>query len=169
MYTSAILSLALALTSHAIPLSVPNSDATIQRRSSDYQVVNVGGMPNPPQPAVETVTETVTTAPDTPPETVTVRITATPSASPTSTPVWSTSTFVPSSSAAVPTPTPVASTGEETIPRGFTAMDRLARAFGRSIESHLKALGDKHLTTPNSGLRVRDNETAAASRLRARG
>ncbi|KAL3469839.1 hypothetical protein BJX99DRAFT_64247 [Aspergillus californicus] len=163
MHTSAILSLALALTSHAFPLASPSSSITAQRRSSDYNVVNVGGLPNPPQPAPtavpgETVIETVT-APGSPPQTVTVTTTVTPTTTPSSlSALWATS----ASPSATPTPTSVPG---ETIPSGFTAMDRLARAFGRSIESHLKG---RNLNVTTSGLVARGNETAY-SQLSARG
>ncbi|KAL2810662.1 hypothetical protein BJX63DRAFT_401403 [Aspergillus granulosus] len=144
MHTSALVCFALALAAHAIPLGRPSLDTTIQRRSSDYEVVNVGGDPNPPQPpAQETVIETVT-APGIPRPTVTEAESSSLTA--TSTALWTTSTHG-SSSSVIPTPTPtptptpfaVPVPGDETTPRGFTAMDRLARALGNTINSHLRA------------------------------
>ncbi|KAL2827041.1 hypothetical protein BDW59DRAFT_144584 [Aspergillus cavernicola] len=165
MHTSAILAFALALTSHAFPIAQPSLNTTVQRRSPEYDVVNVGGIPSPPnsEPAppavIETVIETVT-APGTPPQTVTVTIpqTSTPSPS-SSSALWTTST--PSI-----TPTPTAVPGEEeTLPSGFTAMDRLARAFGKSIDAHLRARGG----ASTADLKARGNVTTAYSQLSARG
>ncbi|KAL4873439.1 hypothetical protein BDV12DRAFT_159986 [Aspergillus spectabilis] len=160
MHTSALIYFALTLTSNAFPLTKPNLNTTIQRRSSDYDIVNVGGIPNPPPPppVVETVIETVT-APGTPPQTVTVTVSPTPTASPSSSAIWSLTTYT-SSSVAIPTPTAV--TEEESIPRG---LDRLARAFGKSLDSHLRARDDN---LP-SGSKARGNETMGYSQLSARG
>ncbi|CBF76412.1 hypothetical protein AN4950.2 [Aspergillus nidulans FGSC A4] len=159
MHTSAVLSLALALTSNAFPLSHPTFNTTVQRRSADYDVVNVGGLPDTPQPApsASTITQTVT-APGAPPQTVTVTISQTPTTpSPSSSAIWGAGTGVPySSSAILPAVTPVP--GEEVQDEEETAtgaIDRLARAFGRSMNSHLRARTS--------------NETAAYPRFDARG
>ncbi|KAL5338702.1 hypothetical protein BJX70DRAFT_398445 [Aspergillus crustosus] len=137
MHTSAVIYFALALTSNAFPLTKPSLNTTIQRRSLEYDIVNVGGIVSPPQPppAVETVIETVT-APGTPPQTVTITTTVSPTltpSSPSSSPVWS---ILPYTTSSIALPTPTAITEEESTPRG---LDRLARAFGKSIGSHLMA------------------------------
>ncbi|KAL2796888.1 hypothetical protein BJX66DRAFT_298919 [Aspergillus keveii] len=164
MHTSALVCFALALTAHAIPLTRPISNSTVQRRSSDYTVVNVGGDPNPPRPpAQETVIETVT-APGAPQQTVTV--TQTSSLTSSSTALWEASAYGGSSSV-IPSPTPTPSSiavpapgpGEETIPHGFTAMDRLARALGKTIDTHLKARDMKPTAQLSPGL----NGTAQAA------
>ncbi|KAL4736580.1 hypothetical protein BDV11DRAFT_193554 [Aspergillus similis] len=160
MHTSAFLSLALALTSNAIPLTRPTFNTTVQRRGGDYDVVNVGGLPDTlrPAPPASTITQTVT-APGAPPRTVTVTISQTPTTpSPSSSAIWGAGTGVPySSSVILPAVTPapgeeVQDVDEETA---TGAIDRLARAFGRSMNSHLRARAS--------------NETAAYSRLGTRG
>ncbi|KAL4754079.1 hypothetical protein BDW72DRAFT_167336 [Aspergillus terricola var. indicus] len=158
--SSAFLALALVLPSNAIPLTRPTFNTTVQRRSADYDVVNVGGLPDTlhPAPPASTITRTVT-APGAPPRTVTVTISQTSTTpSPSSSAIWGAGTSVPySSSAILPAVTPVPGeevqdVGEETA---TGAIDRLARAFGRSMNSHLHARAS--------------NETAAYSRLGARG
>ncbi|KAL4915323.1 hypothetical protein BDW62DRAFT_188772 [Aspergillus aurantiobrunneus] len=172
MYTSTLIYLALALTSNAIPLSQLSSSTTlqpsttpaVQRRSAEYDVVNVGGVLNAP-PAVETVVQTITT-PGVPPQTVTVTV-ATTSASPTSTSLpsssaaWSTIAFG-SSTSVFPVTTPVPE--EPAASRGFTAMDRLSRALGKSIDSHLR-VRDGNVTRD---IKTRSNESTPYSQLNAR-
>ncbi|KAL2854394.1 hypothetical protein BJY01DRAFT_205543 [Aspergillus pseudoustus] len=146
MHTSALVCFALTFTAHAIPLSRPISNTTIQRRSSDYDVVNVGGNLSPLQPpGQETIIQTVT-APGAPQQTVTV--TQASSLTSTSTALWTAGVYS-SSFSTTPTPTPTPTPppvpvsapvpGDEIIPRGFTAMDRLARALGKTFSSHLRA------------------------------
>jgi hypothetical protein len=160
MHTSAVLSLALALTSNAFPLTRPTFNTTVQRRSANYDVVNVGGLPDTPQPAppASTITQTVT-APGAPPQTVTVTISQTPTTpSPSSSAIWGAGTGVPySSSAILPavTPVPGEEVQDEDEETATGAIDRLARAFGRSMNSHLRARAS--------------NETAAYSRFGTRG
>ncbi|KAL4764336.1 uncharacterized protein BDW70DRAFT_129827 [Aspergillus foveolatus] len=160
MHTSAVLSLALALTSNAFPLTRPIFNTTVQRRSADYDVVNVGGLPDTPQPAppVSTITQTVT-APGAPPQTVTVTISQTPTTpSPSSSAIWGAGIGVPySSSAILPavTPVPGEEVQDEDEETATGVIDRLARAFGRSMNSHLRARAS--------------NETAAYSRFDTRG
>lgn len=103
MHTSTLIYLSLALTSNAFPLARQSSSATAQpstyqRRSAEYDVVNVGGDPDAPQ-SVETVIQTVT-APGAPPQTVTVPVPQTPTYSPSSSVPWG------SSSSAYPTSGP---------------------------------------------------------------
>ncbi|KAJ0424132.1 hypothetical protein BJY00DRAFT_277127 [Aspergillus carlsbadensis] len=163
MHTSALVCFAIALTAHAIPLTRPISNSTVQRRSSDYAVVNVGGLPNPPQPPVQETVIEIVTAPGSPQQTVTV--TQTSSLTSSSTALWETSAYG-SGSSVIPTPTstpspvavPAPGPGDETIPRGFTAMDRLARALGKTIGIHLKARGMKPTAQFSPGL----NGTAQA-------
>ncbi|RDW86389.1 uncharacterized protein DSM5745_03031 [Aspergillus mulundensis] len=173
MHTSSLLSLALALTSNAFPLTRPTFNTTVQRRSADYDVVNVGDLPEAPQPAVpaaSTIIETVT-APGAPPQTVTVTISQTPTPSPSSA-LWGSSTGIPySSSAILPAVTPVpgeevqqVQDEEEATATG--AIDRLARAFGRSIDAHFRARSS-NLTT--RGINAPSNATTAYSQLAARG
>ncbi|KAL3466612.1 hypothetical protein BJX64DRAFT_249456 [Aspergillus heterothallicus] len=167
MHTSALVCFALAFTAHAIPLNRPGSNITVQRRSPDYNVVNVGGDPSPPQPPVqETVIETVT-APGAPQQTVTVAQTSS-IATTTSTALWTTGIYGSSSSVIstpIPTPTPapapVPVPGDKTSPQGFTAMDRLARALGNTINSHLRARAVKPTAQLAAGL----NDTEPASRF----
>ncbi|KAL5050088.1 hypothetical protein BDW71DRAFT_174726 [Aspergillus fruticulosus] len=170
MHTSALLTLSLAFTSNAFPLTRPTFNISVQRRSADYNVVNVGGLPDAlqPDPSASTITQTVT-APGAPPQTVTVTISQTPTPSPSLSAIWGTGTGVPhSSSAALPTVTPVP--GEEVqeaeTETATGVIDRLARAFGRSMDSHLRARVS-NLTT--RGIKLPGNETAAYSSLGARG
>ncbi|KAL6236925.1 hypothetical protein BDW75DRAFT_205686 [Aspergillus navahoensis] len=170
MHTSALLTLALTVTSNAFPLTHPTFNTSVQRRGTDYNVVNVGGLPDAPQPAppASTIIQTVT-VPGAPPQTVTVTISQTPTPSPSSSEIWGTVTGVPySSSAALPTVTPVP--GEEVqdaeTETATGAIDRLARAFGRSMDSHLRARVS-NLTTRS--IKLPSNETAAHSSLGARG
>ncbi|KAL4945048.1 hypothetical protein BDV06DRAFT_59447 [Aspergillus oleicola] len=134
MHTSALISLALALTSNAFPListPIPTSSAVAQRRSADYNVVNVGDAPDPqPIPtALETVVQTVT-MPGAPAQTVTVTVPATPTASPSSSAVWGSSAFS-GSPAAYPVPTPqIAARGySPSAAWGTSASGLVARAF----------------------------------------
>ncbi|KAL4885064.1 hypothetical protein BJY04DRAFT_158839 [Aspergillus karnatakaensis] len=166
MHTATLIYFALALTSDAFPLTKTGLNTTIQRRSPDYDIVNVGGIPPPPPPppppAVETVVETVT-ALGAPSQTVTVTIpqtqTQTQTPTPSISPIWTVITYT-SSSIAIPAPTSVFE--EELIPRG---LDRLARAFGKSLDSHLKARDNK---LP-SIVKASSNETTSYARLSARG
>ncbi|KAL4810444.1 hypothetical protein BDV18DRAFT_131019 [Aspergillus unguis] len=171
MHTSALACLALALTANAFPFARQAANTTVQRRSTDYNVVNVGDLPEAPEPqpapsATTTVFETVT-APGAAPQTVTVTVSPTPTASPSpSSALWATSALPSSSS--IPVPSPAANA--ESAPSAYTAMDRLARAFGRSIDSHLWARSS-NLTTREV---IRDvkraaNETVASSQFAARG
>ncbi|KAL4969741.1 uncharacterized protein BDV14DRAFT_165159 [Aspergillus stella-maris] len=134
MHTSALISLALALTSNAFPLvstPVPTSSAVAQRRSADYNVVNVGDAPDPqPIPtALETVVQTVT-LPGAPAQTVTVTVPATPTTSPSSSAIWGSSAFS-GSPAAYPVPTPeIAARGySSSAAWGTSASGLVARAF----------------------------------------
>ncbi|KAL4906090.1 hypothetical protein BDW74DRAFT_151262 [Aspergillus multicolor] len=171
MHTSSLLTLALALTSNAFPLTRPTFNTTIQRRSINYDVVNVGGLPEAPQPTVPTVStviETVT-APGAPPQTVTVTVSPTPTPSPSSA-LWGSSGIPCSSSAVLPAVTPVpgeevqqVEDEEEATATG--AIDRLARAFGRSIDAHFRARSS-NLTTRD--IKAPSNATTAYAQLAAR-
>ncbi|KAL5002324.1 hypothetical protein BDV10DRAFT_157638 [Aspergillus recurvatus] len=170
MHTSAFLTLALALTSKAFPLTRPSFNTSVQRRSAEYNVVNVGSPPDAPQPALpaSTITQTVT-APGAPPQTVTVTISQTHTPSPSSSAIWGTGTGVRySSSAALPavTPAPGEEVQDAVTETATGVIDRLARAFGRSMDSHLRARAS-NLTT--RGTKFPINETAAYSSLGARG
>ncbi|KAL4928398.1 uncharacterized protein BDV17DRAFT_264126 [Aspergillus undulatus] len=136
MHTSALISLALALTSNAFPLvstPIPSSRAAAQRRSIDYNVVNVGDSPDPqPIPtALETVVQTVT-LPGAPAQTVTVTVPATPTGSPSFSAVWGSSAFS-GSPAAYPVVTPeVAARGyspSSSAAWGTSASGLVTRAF----------------------------------------
>ncbi|KAL4979277.1 hypothetical protein BDW66DRAFT_128074 [Aspergillus desertorum] len=160
MHTSALFHLALALTCNAFPLTGLTFNTTVQRRSADYNVVNVGGLPDDSQPAPPASTIT---------QIVTVTISQTLTSSPSSTAIWRIGTGVPcSSSAALPAVTPVS--GEEVqdaeTETATGLIDRLARAFGRSINSHLSARAS-NMTTRH--IKLSSNETTAFSQLGARG
>ncbi|KAL2868297.1 uncharacterized protein BJX67DRAFT_380107 [Aspergillus lucknowensis] len=143
MHSSVLVCFALALTSCAVPLARHSANSAIQRKSVGYDVVNVGAFPNAPQrPVVETAIETVT-VPGASLQTVTV--TQTPTHSPSPSPLWG--TIVHGSASTLPTPSATPVTQADTMPRGFTAMDRLARAFGKSISSHFKPHSNETLTT----------------------